>query len=616
MMLKSLCPVFILCFCLMLGAQTERPELDNPMSVKYLQDNLQRSQPRLVLNPANAKIVRQRLATDPVVQNMFKAIQLNAEKIIDQPVAERIVTGRRLLSVSREVLYRINMLGMVYFIERDERFLKRIDAELQAVCHFSDWNPSHFLDTAEMSLAVALALDWTVGALPQTTVELALNALIEKGIQPSFDRAHRWITGVNNWNQVCHGGLVAAAIAIAEIDPELAANTISRALDGMPNALNEYGPDGVYPEGSTYWGYGTAFSAITSAMLSSAFGTDFGLAGVPGFKESAVFRSVMNAPSGMYYNYGDCGDWRGDNGDIILAWFATQTGNAAFFEKDRFLRPPEEMEELHRLAGAGLVWLAQFEEKVSEPLPTIWIGNGLTPVAIFKDENDPHQYYLGAKGGQPTDSHAAMDNGSFVFELNGVRWAIEMGNQSYHALEKTGFNLWGRSQDSERWTLLTKNNFGHSTLSVNDQPHRVSGRARLVDMSTGELPRVTFDISSSFGGLLERAHRTFTKDSPTSLLIEDDIILSDSTALVTWQMMTTAEVELIEDGAILRQEGQSLKLHNLSHPDIMVSVLSLDPPPLQLDRRIEHLKRLDIRIPTWTIKDGKTTIRVRLTGES
>ena len=67
-------------------------------------------------------------------------------------------------------------------------------------------------------------------------------------------------------------------------------------MDGLPHALDEYRPDGVYPEGSTYWGYGTAFSVVTNAMLESAFGTDFGLGDYPGFKDSAYFRLLMNAP--------------------------------------------------------------------------------------------------------------------------------------------------------------------------------------------------------------------------------------------------------------------------------------------------------------------------------
>jgi hypothetical protein len=595
------------------------PKLDNPMSVQYLKKNLRKSQPRLVLNAATERNLRNRLKTDPVVQNMYKAIRLNAAEIQNEPLLERIKIGRRLLSVSREMLYRMNMLGMVYRIDKDPKVLQRINDEVVAVCNFSDWNPSHFLDVAEMSMAVAIALDWTAGKLPNSTIELAKTALIEKGIKPSWPENGQnpgWAYGTNNWNQVCNGGMIAASIAIAEEEPELAAKTIWRALDGLPHALVEYGPDGVYPEGSTYWSYGTSFSVTTAAMLESAFGTDFGHFEYPAFKESAVFRVLMNAPSGWYYNFADCGDKRSEQGDITLAWFAAKTGNKTFFEKERFLMPADEMGKLPRLAGAALVWLAQYEEKGAEKVPTAWKGEGANPVVIFTGgENDPHQYYFGGKGGRGMVNHGNMDGGSFVFELNGVRWSIDPGNQSYHELEKTGFDLWGRCQTCERWTLLTKNNYGHSTITINDSLHRTEGLVTLTDFKAGDKPEATFDMSATLGDLVAGASRKFVKDSPTSIRIEDEIEINDKTKLITWQLMTTADVEIVDGGAILKQDGQSLRLENLSHPELMVSVISLDPAPLELDRQIEGLKRLEIRIPAWTVEGEKTNIRVRLSGD-
>lgn len=599
------------------GPEKEIPKFQNPVSVQYLRSNLQKSLPRLVLNRSIDKELNQKLKTDPVVRNMYKAIQLNASGIMEEPLLERVLTGRRLLSVSREMLYRMNMLGMVYHIEKDPKVLKRINDELVAVCNFSDWNPSHYLDVAEMSMAVALGLDWTAGKLPKATIKLIQDALIEKGIKPSYNERGNvgWINGNNNWNQVCHGGMIAAAIAVAEKDPELAAKTISRALEGIPHALAEYGPDGVYPEGSTYWNYGTSFTVMTIAMLESAFGTDFGIGDYPPFLKSAVFRVLTNAPSGWYYNYADCGDRRGENGDMILAWFAKKTGNKAFFEKDRFLHSPEQMDKLGRISGAGLVWLAQYRETSDEKIPAAWKGEGANPIVIFTGgENDPHQYYFGGKGGRGFVNHGNMDGGSFVFELNGIRWVVDPGNQSYHDLEKTGFDLWGRCQDCQRWTLLTKNNFGHSTISVNNELHLVDGMANLTGFNESGNPEATFDLTPAFGELLKRAIRKFVRDSPTSLIIEDDLDLSDQTELITWQLMTTADVEIVRGGAVLRQDGKAVKLENLSHPDLTISVISLYPAPLELDRQIKGLKRLEIRIPAWTCKGGKEKIKVRLYG--
>jgi hypothetical protein len=600
-------------------APTGEPvKLENPVTVAWLKSHLQKSSPKLVLTSEVEKILKNKIKTDPVIKNYYDAIKLNAGKIMTQDLLTRKLEGRRLLGVSREMLYRMNILGMVYRMEKDHAVLKRIIDEIAAVCGFSDWNPSHFLDVAEMSLAVAIAVDWTGKEWPSGLQDLALQTLIDKGIQPSYaEKGMGWIKGTNNWNQVCNGGMIAASIVIAGKDPELAARTISRSLDGMPYALQEYAPDGVYPEGSTYWGYGTSFSVITSSILTTAFGTDFGLAAYPAFLKSADFRLQSIAPSGWFFNFADCGDKESEDGDITLAWFAVQTGNSIFFDKEKFMKSPESMGKLSRLTGAGLVWMAAFQPGKSNPLPLSWKGEGANPIVVFRGgQDDPGYYYFGGKGGKATTSHGNMDAGSFVFELDGVRWSVDPGNQGYNEIEQAGFDLWGNCQECQRWILLTKNNFGHSTLTVNNSLFINSGFAPLINFREGDKPEATFDLTALYGENLKNASRRFVKENKSSLLIEDLFTISKSTQSITWQMITTADVEIVKGGAILRQNGKTLKLQNQEHPELSLSVISLDPPPFYLDRQIKGLKRLEIRLPAYLIKEGKGIFRVRLTGEN
>ena len=602
-------------------------ELTNPFTEEFLVNNLRKEQPRLVLNSEIDKVLREKLKLDPVVKNFYSAIKLNAMSVLDEPYLRREKIGKRLLHISREMLYRINMLGMVYHIEKEPMILDRINNEVLTVCSFSDWNPSHYLDVGEMTMALAFALDWTAGDLPKSTIDKAIKAIIDKGIMPSYETDKRsniwWIDGNNNWNQVCNGGMIAGSIAIAEVNSELAAKTIKRSLSGIPHALDEYKPDGVYPEGSTYWGYGTAFSVVTNAMLESSFGTDFGLGDYPGFKDSAVFRLLMNAPSDWYYNYADCGDKRTDNPDVTLAWFASKSGNELLFERYRFMQSPEKIGRLRRLNGAGLVWVAQYEKQNESELPKSWKGEGANPIAVFTGgSNDPYSYYLGCKGGSGTVNHGNMDAGSFIFEINGERWVTDPGNQAYHDLEKTGFDLWNKAQDSQRWTLLNKGNYGHSTITINNQLHKVDGKATIVDFRQGEKPEVTFDLTPVFEGVLKSSKRKFTKESPTSLLIDDLIEINESTETITWQLITTFDIEVTGEGATISKPEYSsitpqkkLFIENISHPNISMKVISLDPPPLELDRRIEGLKRLELNIPTEQIDAVELEIKVRLRGQ-
>lgn len=590
-------------------------KLENPVTVQYIKSKLRNSGPRLILTPAIEKNLKYEIKNNPLVKNYYEAIKLNAADILTKPLLTRKLIGRRLLATSREELYRMTILSMVYRMEKEPIILKRINDELTAVCNFSDWHPAHFLDVAELSLAVAIGVDWAGNALPKATVELAKNSLIEKGIKASFTGSQdpSWVNATMNWNQVCNGGMIAAAIVIADKDPALAAKTISRALKGMPNALKQYGPDGVYPEGATYWGYGTSFSVTTSSMLESAFGTDFGIANYPSFLESANFRLLSVAPSGWYFNFSDCGDKPGTNGDVTLAWFAKETGNPIYLEKEKFMQSPEAMGKLPRLAGPGLVWLSQFEAKDKTELPLVWKGDGPNPVVFFRGKkDDPGGYYFGGKGGSASNNHGNMDAGTFVFELDGVRWVVDPGTQDYNDLEQAGFNLWGMCQDCQRWTLLTKGNFGHSTLTVDSALFNVKGFAPIIGFKAGDHPEATIDMSEIYKGHLEAAQRKFLKDSDHSLIIEDDVELGDSTKLLTWAIMTTADVIPTADGAILKQEGKQLTLKILSPANVRVSTIMMDPPPLKLDKKIENFKRVEIRIPTYIFPDKKGTIKVRL----
>ena len=597
----------------------EMPKLQNPFSVSYIRENLAKSKPRMIYNEQILANLKGKIKSDPVIKNLYKAIRLDAYRILDSPTISRVKTTNAMLDISRELLRRVNMLGLVYLVDRDRVILERINQEILAASNFSDWNPPVYLDVAEICMAVSLALDWTLDDLPESTIKLAKKALIEKGIYPSWEEYGGnmqnawWINHYNNWNQVCNGGMIAASIAIADDDPELAAKTIKRALHGIPNVLVEnYYPDGVCPEGVMYWDYTTSYALLTLSMLETGFGSDFGYRKYPGFMESATFKVMgSNTPSGWLYNYADCKDKPEVDGDILLAWFAKETGKKMFYEKEKFLANPEEI-RLSYLTGAALAWICQYKEKSDEEPPLSWVGKGRSPVAFFTGKGENSDYYFGAKGGCGAVSHGNMDAGSFIFELNGVRWSIDPGSQSYMIGEQ-GFDLWRQCQECERWELLTKNNLGHSTITVDDKRHKVNGYALVKDFKSGEKSTVIFDLTPTFEGQLKNAFRTFTKDSERSLLIEDKIIPNENTRLVTWQFITQADVEITGDGAILKHDGQILKLDKLSHPEIHFNIVSLDPPPHRLDKQINNLKRIELRIPV-SAKVGSFDIKVRLVG--
>jgi hypothetical protein len=227
---------------------------------------LRSTRPRLLLGEQTLDQIRSRLQRDPHARRWYEAIRADAEGLLRrEPSRYEIPDGRRLLSVSRQVKSRVETLGLVFLLEGDRRFADRLWRELEAAAGFKDWNPSHFLDTAEMTYGFAIGYDWLYDQWTDSQRRTLREAIVRLGLQPGlqvYARERGWHTGHNNWNQVCSGGLVLGALAVAEDEPGLAGRIVYHAVKSVPLAMAEYRPDGAGTEGVTYWSYGSRYNAL------------------------------------------------------------------------------------------------------------------------------------------------------------------------------------------------------------------------------------------------------------------------------------------------------------------------------------------------------------------
>jgi hypothetical protein len=82
----------------------------------------------------------------------LERLRFEADQMIPFPVSVRELEGRRLLGVSRRVLHRVSVLALAFRLTGSRPYLDRAAGEMRAAAAFKDWNPSHFLDVAEMTL--------------------------------------------------------------------------------------------------------------------------------------------------------------------------------------------------------------------------------------------------------------------------------------------------------------------------------------------------------------------------------------------------------------------------------------------------------------------------------
>ncbi len=598
---------------------------ENPVSMEWIEEKLYGTSPRLILTPKLEHFIWQQLDNgDSLVIRGMELLVRSADSILNLEPLERQMTGKRLLGVSREAIGRLSTLSLAYRFQRNPLHLQKLEEELRAVCNFDNWNPSHFLDVAEMACAVALAIDWAGEWLSPEVDRLARNALVTKALKPGKENpGNWWIKTDNNWNLVCHGGLSMAALAVYDDAPQLSAAILQQAVEHIPLALEPYAPEGIYPEGASYWFYATTYLTAAISAYESALGTDFGFTAAPGVMESAVFSQVMAGPSGDYYNFFDSGleGFHSMTHMGLLAWFASRSGSgfdwssyASLLEQERLKFSQIRSTRFYPVHFLNLVQLDN-ENQTAFQWPGIWSGGGNEPVVILREgQNQVGSFFLAAKGGRAADNHGNMDAGSFVFELNGVRWSVDPGNQNYNTLEQImGGELWNSAQDSRRWDLLTKNSGGHSTLVLNGEKHLADARVPLVRRELrGSIPIFTFDLTALYGDNVQRAHRTFSKQSAGRLRISDELVFSTLTENLTWQMLTRADVWEVEGGVELRQDGEKIGLKIQSGVPYEVKVVSLYPPPLSYDKEIEGLKRLEIHWKREAFPGDKAILNVEL----
>ena len=120
--LYGLTLLLVFVFSPMANSQDSVLKLENPITVNYLKKNLSKQSPRLVLNKKTEQNLRKKLKTDPVVQNVYKGIKLNAEAVFDKtlvnldiPMEERSQNNQ--LDISRDLLHRISIDDVVVCAE-------------------------------------------------------------------------------------------------------------------------------------------------------------------------------------------------------------------------------------------------------------------------------------------------------------------------------------------------------------------------------------------------------------------------------------------------------------------------------------------------------------------
>ena len=458
--------------------------------------------------------------------------------------------GRRLLGTSREVLKRVFWLSYTYRAHGGEEYARRAVDEMLAASSFTDWNPSHFLDVGEMTMALSIGYDWLYDMMSVGERKTVAEAIIEKGLKPALNTSQAWFYNTEiNWNSVCNAGMVYGALAVWEEAPEFCREMLEKSLKSKQLAYNAYSEDGGFPEGYNYWGYGTSFQIMMDAVLETAVLPE-------GFLKSARFMQFMSTPAGRCFSFSDC--YGSANFQPMQAWMAAKTGDISILDTELRLlkmgcKPAEE-----RLLPFFLLYAPSAD--IPRPQGNVFHCGGTTPVYIYREGWDsPADDYLAVKGGLAQSSHSHQDQGSFFFESDGVAWATDLGMQEYNSLESIGLDIWDMTQHSERWEVFRIGPWSHNIITVNGHAPKVNHAVDFSGFYGGRRHGAAMDLKALYDEDLAACRREVWLEDGT-LHIVDYLEAGDKPCEVRWAMCTEASAKVRKGAVILRSGRQKRTL--------------------------------------------------------
>jgi hypothetical protein len=464
------------------------------------------------------------------------------------------------------VLHRVQTLALFYRLEGNPRYAERAWTELDAAARFKDWNPRHFLDTAEMTHAFAVGYDWLFDFWTPNQRSTLRTALVEKGLKLALEihrKSSSWSRARHNWNQVCNGGIGMGALALADVEPELAGELLAHVLKSIQLAMAEYGPDGAWAEGPGYWNYATSYNVVFLAALESALGTDFNLSTIPGFSEAGSFPIYATGPLQQTFNYADAR--AGTIRSPSLFWLARK------FDRPAYALYQAAAAEPHPL---DLIWFHDAAAPAQPPPLDCYFRNAEV-VTLRSAWNDKEAVFVGFIAGDNKANHSNLDLGTFVLDALGYRWAEDLGPDDY--------NLPGYFGD-KRWTYYRLRAEGHNTLVLNpgpspDQDPKAATKIVRFESSPARAFAVA-DLSAAYAPRAQRVWRGVALLDRSEVLIQDEI-QSSADADLWWFLHTPAEVAVDSSGrtATLTQGKARLQARILAPSQARFTVRDAAPLP-------------------------------------
>ncbi len=511
---------------------------------------------------------------------MNNILSLADSAVAKAPLSYGTSDGTRLQDAEFEAM---RPLAVAFAVTGEQKYRDRLWASIKEMASWPDWMPEHLLRTCEAAYSFGLAYDLCYDTWTDDEKRIIRNAIVKHGIMPALKQ---WRNGeypsdtTTNWQLVCAGGIGFAAMAIID-EPgylDLCTEMVSRTIETIPLGLSEYKDNGSYPEGIGYWKYATPYLFNYIKSLNQGLGTDYGLSLYEGLSETGFFPIISSGPKGTY-NFSD-GSLRTDGikdacmfylaklyNEPVLADFYVQSGMTTG-EWDSFILYDETT-----LTG----------DDYREKMPLDYIYSGAQQNVYTRSSWDGEgSVWLAYKGRYGNAAHSDLDAGSFILDMQGVRWFSDLGSGDYDA--EGYFDV-----EDLRWDFYRKRAEAHNTLVLNpdiEPDQEVYAISDITEFKHSDYASYgIIDLTPAYSEATEVKRGIGLVNNRSEVIIRDEIKTSSPVELYSF-FTTEHNVKISDDGKtayIKAKSGEMIRVDLISDADAKWQTMKPKPLPTSPD---------------------------------
>lgn len=536
-----------------------------------------KAHPRMVVDGQSGfdEIIR-KIAEDSETAAWHQKIISDCDEVLTQEVCSYEDNDPLRILSANTVLNRLESLSYAYRITGEEKYLNRAAAEIENVLTWQDWNIyGEALNTSAICTGLSVAYDWLYDDLTEELKNSIRENIFDKAFSTLLNQYPNngigWMAADNNWSFVCNSGFAFTALTFFDEEGwyDNSAKILDYAAERLERTIGCIEDDGSWYEGTGYWSYGMQYLTRYLSALESAAGTDFGYGNIGAMEKTGLFPIYMTGYKNQF-NLNDSSPVPVDA--MAVSYFAGRYGNGTMFA----FRELQLNNNLCSPTVYDVIWKKSPNDYQYDVIQDGYFA-GKNQIAVFKSGGNALTAAEAAQTGERLQSavmlhggvnnvnHGHIDAGSFIYESQGVRWAIDSGAANYNL-----YNYFtGTNTGKDRWSYYKVRGESHNTVIVNPgllADQKLDAEADITKFVSRENDGyAVVDMSKVLG--LEQAQRGIYYNKLTGGVTVQDELMLQNPSEVYCMFNTDSEIQSIsKDGktVILSRDGKRLFIRLLS----------------------------------------------------